>query len=223
MTLMLYETIFLRYFLLPGSRSSRTIDFLSFETRFEGSVEIESLLVQPSFAYWEQFKTCLRMINWEVIFGSLIPMIFSLELPLVITSHNYFHLTGFKDIISYPVRDDKMVNRDILNMIFKMNFTLEHHKIGTVGTASLNPWLRLLPSHKPFELKFGLLWYLFHKELVDAVNTLISVTDVGDRCWRQFMLVTDFTLKCHQHHCSRYSDTDCRLKNFRKLTSSGSL
>ena len=65
------------------------------------------------------------MINKEMIFGSLIPMIFSLELPLVITSHNLFHLTGFKDIISIPVRDVKMVNRDILNMILKMNFTFE--------------------------------------------------------------------------------------------------
>ena len=129
---MLYETIFLRYFLLPGSRSSRTIDFLSFETRFEGSVEIESLLVQPSFAYWEQFKTCLRMINKEMIFGSLIPMIFSLETTLVLTSHqlhNQLYFTGFKDIISIPVRDVKMVNRDILNMVFKMNFTFERLRI----------------------------------------------------------------------------------------------
>lgn len=150
---MLYETIFLRYFLLPGSRSSRTIDFLPFETRFEGSVEIESLLVQPSFAYWEQFKTCLRMINKEMIFGSLIPMIFSLELPLVITSHYYFHLTGFKDIISILVRDVKMVDRDILNMIFKMIFTFEQLNIESLNLRQLVLHHLILdwdfwPSHK---------------------------------------------------------------------------
>ena len=62
------------------------------------------------------------MINKEMIFGSLIPMIFSLELPLVITSLNLFHLAGFKDIINIPVRDVKMVNRDILNKLSIIHF-----------------------------------------------------------------------------------------------------
>ena len=77
-----------------------------------------------------------------MIFGSLIPMIFSLEITLVITSHelhNQLYFTGFKDIISIPVRDVKMLNRDILNMVFKMNLTFEQLKIETVSTASLNP------------------------------------------------------------------------------------
>jgi len=77
------------------------------------------------------------MINKEMIFGSLIPMIFSLELPLVITSHYYFHLTGFKDIISILVRDVKMVDRDILNMIFKMIFTFEQLNIESLNLRQL--------------------------------------------------------------------------------------
>ena len=73
-----------------------------------------------------------------MIFGSLIPIIFSLETTLVLTSHklhNQLYVTGFKDIISIPVRDVKMVNRDILNMVSKMNLTFEQLKIETVSTA----------------------------------------------------------------------------------------